>query len=112
MGFMDQIQVTGPVQSLSFNSAAGGDIVVVPAVTGKSIKIYRLILQDTGAQTITFKDGAAISLTGPMDFAALSGIILDPTSLPWFETTAGNAFIINASAATKIAGKVDFIVQT
>lgn len=111
MGFMDQIEVTGPVLSVAYNSSASGDTIAVPAVAGKKLEIYRVIVVVTGATTLTFKDGAGTSLTGPMDIGALGSIILDPTSLPWFETSAGNDFIINSSAATKVAGKIDYIVQ-
>lgn len=111
MGFMDQICVTGPVLTLSFSVSTIGDNIIVPAVAGKKLEIYRIILQSTGAQNMAFKDGAATSLTGVMDFAALSGIVLDPTSLPWFEISAGNDFILNLSANTKVSGKVDYIVQ-
>jgi|SRR5882672_2797875 len=111
MGFMDQVCVTGPIISVPYNSSAANDTVAAAAVAGKKLEIYRILLVITGATTITFKDGAGTSLTGPMDISALGQITLDPTSLPWFETSAGNDFIINSSAATKVAGKIDYIVQ-
>jgi len=111
MGFMDQINIGGQLIAASFNFAATGDNIIAAAVPGKKLAIYRLLLSSTGAQTLIFKDGAGTSLSGPMDFGALAFIFLDPTNLPWFETSAGNAFIINASAATKISGKVDYIVE-
>jgi hypothetical protein len=110
VSYLQQVQVAGPILSASFNSAAGGDVTVVAAVAGKRIEIMRIMLANTAANTITFKDGAATSLTGPMDFAALTSVFAEGDNAPLFETSIGNAFIIN-SGATKIAGKVDYTLS-
>jgi hypothetical protein len=111
MAYLSQVNVAGPILSASFSSAAGGDIVAVAAVTGKKIEVMRVFFANTGANSLTFKDGAGTSLTGVMDFGALAVFYAEGDNAPLFETSPGNAFIINASAATKVAGKIDYTLS-
>ena len=90
--------------SISF--ATTGDNVIVAAVAGQIIQVYRIFLITTTAITLTFKDGAGTTLTGGLPLAANGAITLDHSGDPWFVTTAGNAFILNQSGTSQISGAV------
>jgi len=111
MAYLSQVQTPGPILSASFSVASIGDNTVVAAVAGKKIDIVRIMFTNTGANSITFKDGAGTALTGVMDFAALAPFYAEGDNCPLFETATGNAFIINLTAATKVAGKVDYTLS-
>lgn len=99
------------LQTTVINSAAGGNLTVVAAVAGSKVKVYRLILVPSAAVTVTIFDGAN-ALTGPMALAANTPFILDINHLlePAFETSTGNAFIVNTGTAVQISGKADYLV--
>lgn len=99
------------LQSAIINSAAGGDLVIVAAVAGQSVRVYRLILFAITASNITMKDGAGTSLTGAMTIGAGGSIQLPFDGEPWFTTTAGNSFIVNSSAAVQVSGRAYFVQQ-
>lgn len=95
---------TNPLTPAPIDAAAAGDNTLVAAVATKSIKVYRLFLVVAAPTVLTFKSGAATALTGAMSFAANGAITLDLASLPWFETAAGEAFVLNSSNAVQISG--------
>ena len=99
------------LQSAIINSAAGGDLVIVAAVAGQAVRVYRLILFPITASNITIKDGANTSLTGAMTIGTGGLIQLPYDGEPWFVTSVGNAFIINSSAAVQVSGRAYFIQQ-
>jgi len=100
----------------AINFSASGDNVVVPAVAGKQIKVYRLKLLCASATALSFKDGVGGTvLEGPMPFSANQGMIEDYTSIdmpPWYTTSPGNALVINSSNAVQIGGALDYSVGT
>lgn len=100
------------LQTAAFSNATGGDLTIIAAVSGQRIRVYKIYLVVTAATTLTFKDGSSNSLSGGMDLAANGSITLDFDGQPWHLTSPGNAYIINSSAATKVAGQVYFTQNT
>ena len=88
--------------------ATSGDNVVVAAVAAKSVAVYRLYFTVASATNITIKDGAGNALTGAMAVASNGSFFFDLNGLPWWNTTAGNAFIINSSAPVQVSGRVEY----
>ena len=85
------------------NNAAGGDIPLVAAVGGKSVKLYRLLLFATNPTLITFKDGST-PLSGPIQLLESGSIVLDFSGDPWYQSSVGATLNINSSVATQISG--------
>src|SRR5678816_2125783 len=111
MPYLSQVNMAVPLLSAPFSGASIGDNIAIAAVPGKKIEVMRIWFANTGANSITFKDGAATALTGVMDFAALATFYAEGDNAPLFETALGNAFIINLSAAAKVSGKVDYTLS-
>lgn len=104
----------GPIKFAAItNAAASGDTTLVAAVTGKRYIVVNYAIVATGAVSVKFKDGASTDLTGAMALAANGGVSFatDPTS-PAFQTSVGNALVINASGAVQVSGHIAYIEQT
>lgn len=101
------LQTTPQLTSAVVNGALLGDNVLVAAVAGQVIRVYRLILVFAGACTVTIYNGAAgAALTGAMSMSQYGSIVLDFDGEPWFTTTAGLAFVANLSAGVQMSGCV------
>ena len=97
--------------SAIINSSAIGDNTVVPGQPGYAIRVISFVLTFSGAVNLKFKDGAATDLTGllyglgtaPLPIrAAPSGV----NARGHFQTSKGNALILNLSAAIPVGGWV------
>lgn len=91
-------------------AATSGDNTIVSAVTGKKIRVKRLVGIAAAAVSLYFTSGAAGTVifggsTNKIALAANGGFVL-PDSPGWMETAAGSALIMNLSAAVAVAGGV------
>ena len=96
------------LNSAPINSAAGGDLVIVAAVSGKQIKVYQLEIMGLASLTIQPKDGTGgTAFTGVETTVAGVPLIFPNTGVPWFVTSSGNAFVI-ATSAFQCSGHVQY----
>ena len=105
--YMAQAQ-SNPLSQTPINFAASGNNTVVAAVAGKGIYVYRMYFTVAGATNITIYNGTT-PLTGAIPLATNGSYVLDFSGIPWYTVTAGNAFIINSSAAVQVSGAADYI---
>lgn len=101
---------TAFLTQIGVNQTTSGDLTIIPAVVGKTIRVYRVFLMSSVAGSITPKDGAT-AFCGPLPFSANGGLIMDFDGEPWFTCTPGNAFVINMSAAGQLSGRVGYTVS-
>lgn len=96
-------------KSAKITSAASGDNTVVTGVSTKLIKVHAIVLNATGTVNAKWKDGASTDLTGPMNFQAREGYTIN-VQPPAFllATSAGNALILNLSAAVEVDGFISY----
>lgn len=93
---------------LNFNG--NGDNNAIAAVTGQTIKVWKIAFTTAGAVNVTFKDGTT-ALSGAFVFTANgSNMILYYDGSPHFVTSPGNAFVMNLSAGVAITGEVWYTV--
>lgn len=100
---------TGAVPALSKASisvSSSGNNTLISGVSGQSIKVFKMFLVFGGAANATFQDGSSTALTGAMPFLSNGSIVLDLDSVPWFTTSAGNAFVLNLSTGVTATGTV------
>jgi len=97
------------IKTETINDAASGDNTLVALVTGKRIKVFAIVLISEGTVNVTFKSGASTSLTGAMNFQAREGFTI-AVSPPAFvlQTAAGEAFVMNLSAAVQVDGWIAY----
>ncbi len=107
-GFGAQVQVPGKIENAKIDFSGSGDNTIVAASSGKRVFVYRLYFILGAITDIIFKDGTT-ALTGAMPFLANGFMILDPTQVPWHQTSAGAAFVINSSNAVQVSGSIGFI---
>lgn len=101
---------TAFLTQIGVNQTTAGDLTIVPAVPGKTIRVYRVFLMSAVSGSLTPKDGT-VAFCGPLPFAANGGLIMDFDGEPWFTCTPGNAFVINMSAAGQLSGRVGYTVS-
>lgn len=99
----------------AINAASSGDNTLVAAVTGKRIRVHAYELSASAAANGKFKDGAATDLTG-LIYLAAAGAAADAVERTndadgLFQTTAGNALVLNLSAAVAVGGWVDYTLD-
>ncbi len=82
---------------------------VVPAVTGKKIKVYAVKLIVSAAISINFRDGAATDLEGSMSLTANAGYVESVTP-PFFLfcTAAGNDLDLVIVGAGTVTGRISY----
>lgn len=103
--------LAGQLTGIAINCTAAGDNVLVAAVAGSVIRVYRMLVVFAAADTITLYDGAAgVALTGLMSMSQYGSIVLDFSGEAWFETTAGNAFVLNMTAGVQASGRLWYTV--
>lgn len=106
---------TGEGKALKFASisaATSGDNTVVAAVTGSRIKVVSYVLVAAGLVTVKWKSGAATDLSGAMSLAANGGVAIpgQPSS-HIAQTAAGQALVLNLSAAVQVSGHVAYFEE-
>jgi len=83
--------------------ASAGDNTIVAAVTGKKIRVLQYALVVSAATTVIWKSGTT-PITGDMPFAANGGISSPFSPSGLFETSAGEALVLNLSAGNPVSG--------
>ena len=115
MSYNDVSQLSGrdPVLKSAAISIAGmGDNTVVAAVTGQRVKVMHLSLFTSGAVNVQVKSGAGTNLTGAFTFLANQGWAFDAAGgNKAMMTTAGDALVVNLSAAVTVTGYVQFFQE-
>lgn len=99
---------TTPLTNAAVSFSSSGDNTVVSGTGGQTIRVHRIMFVVAGTVNVTLKDGASTSLSGAIPMTAYGGLILDLSDTPWFVTAAGNAFIINLSAAVQVSGFIQY----
>jgi len=79
---------------------------LVAAVAGERVFVFRMFFLAVGAVDVEIRDGTTTEMTGPMALNQTVGIWMDYSDEPWFITTAGNALVMNLSAAVQVSGRV------
>lgn len=85
--------------------SAQGAATVIAAQPGTTIRVYKLLLMAGGAVTLTPRSGST-PLTGGLPLQSGGGMVLDGSSSPWFTCGAGEAFVLNLSAAVQVSGRI------
>lgn len=92
------------MDTISFSGL--GDNVIVSGIAKKKIYVYRIWFVVGGATNITFKNGTSTSLSGAAPMTAYGSFALDISNIPWYQTSAGNDFILGSSASVQVSGTV------
>jgi hypothetical protein len=92
-----------------FAAAASGDNTIVPLVGGKKIRVLAYDLSPSGAVNAKWKSGSG-EITGLYYMAAAgNGQARNFNLMGWFETLAGEALVLNLSAAVPCGGVVGYV---
>lgn len=90
----------------SITASASGDNTVVAAVTGKKIQVERFLIMSSGSVNAKWRSGTT-DISGLLYLVANSGATAPGFgSEYWLETVAGQALVLNLSAAVPVGGLV------
>lgn len=96
-------------KSAKIQASTSGDNTIVTGVSTKLIKVHAIVLNATGTVNVKFKDGASTDLTGAMNFQAREGYTINVTPPAFLlATSAGNALVLNLSAAVEVDGFLSY----
>jgi hypothetical protein len=99
-----------PVKYAIIDAASSGDNTIVPAVTGKKIRVLSLYYLAAGTVTVRFESGAGgTALTGQMQHTAQTGCVLGENDHGWFETASGELLNLELSGAISVDGCLSYI---
>jgi len=103
----------GTIAEAVIDTASSGDNTLVAAVTGQTIRLYKIVLYANAANTVILKDGASTKLMGNIDLPAKAGYVIDNDSSGHcpFTCTVSNALVLNLSAATQVSGRVWYTID-
>jgi hypothetical protein len=82
-----------------------GDHIVIPGSPGLQTHVYGMFFSVDGPVNVTFRSGAT-ALSGSLQFANASNIVLPTLAEPWFVTAIGEDFIMNTNAARQLGGRL------
>lgn len=112
LAFVTNSSAREPLTEAAINFANTGDNTIVAGVIGSGIYVFKYFLVVTSATVLTFWDGSSVSgnqLTGPISLIANEAMVFTFDTRPWYSTTVGNAFVINASNGAQVSGRVYYL---
>ncbi len=109
-----ELRRTVDIQSVPIEASSNGDNTLVLGQVNKTIRVIAFHLQGTGTVNAKFTDGAGgVDLTGAYNFQAREGNTSPAVTPPYslFQTTPGNALVLNLSAGVQVVGFVSFFTE-
>jgi len=92
-------------------AASNGDNTIISATGGKRIRVLSGAIVASGSVNVKFTDGAGGSgITGTMNFVSNSGVQIPFAPVGNFQTSSGNALVLNLSGATNVGGWLTYLL--
>lgn len=100
-----------PIKSVGTSVASSGDNTIVSGVTSKNIRVLSWSVQAQGSVTVRWEDGSGTNISAPWQLLAREGVVKGPEALGhfYFESAAGQALVLNLSAAITVGVEVVYI---
>ena len=95
------------------NASTAGDTLVVPAVSGKRVRVLAYVLVSSGMVTVRWRSGSGsgtTDLTGGMQLVTVGGVAAEY----WgglFETGVGEGLWLNLSSSVSVGGHITYEVD-
>lgn len=103
---MNDADAFADLQADAISFSLAGDNVIVSGIAKKKIYVYRIWFVVGGSTNVTFKNGPSTSLSGAATMSANGSFALDISNVPWYQTSAGNDFILGSSSSVQVSGTV------
>jgi hypothetical protein len=105
------VTVTPALTNLNFDVEPmnAGDNQLVAGVANETVKLYRGIFSVGAATLLKFTDGPAGTVLFTMFLQAGGSLTFEPSGIPWFVTSAGNALTLNSSNAVNGYGGFGYV---
>ena len=94
------------------DSAGTGDVTIVAAVAGKRIRVVSTQFKAAGVVSTKWTSSAAgTTIDGVQSNVDGSGQQLSLNPAGWFETIAGEALVLNKTAAVQVGGSLLYTLE-
>lgn len=104
----DAASAEATIKFASVDVASSGDNTIVSSVASKRIVVLNYVLVASAANTVQWKSATAGAITGGMQLAANGGVSAE-SQFGMFATTAGEALVLNLSAASSVDGHITYV---
>lgn len=94
MGVFDELNLPGALQQGAITQAAAGTLVLIAAAAGKVASLMGVELALTVAGTVQFQDTTGVALSGIINLAAGTPLVLPICNAPWFTAVIGRGIQI------------------
>lgn len=111
-GESNQMTAGGTVVTPKFAAIAAsgsGDNTIVALVSGKKIRVLNYVLVANGTVNVKWKSSTTTDKTGLAYLVANTGVASPHAPTGLFETAAGEALVLNLSAAIAVGGHLSYI---
>jgi len=98
-------QAASGLLELPINFATTGDHILIAAVAGKIIRIWKLLLWSNGDQSVSIRDGVT-PMMGVIDLAQGGVVLLPKDTDPWFTLGTNSPLNVNTTQAVQCSGRV------
>jgi hypothetical protein len=89
-------------------NGTGSTIQICAGSSGKTVRLYRLLLMVGAATNLTFQDGST-PLSGALPCLANALLTLDLSGDPWYTSSPGNPLNIANSADVQVSGTAWYV---
>ena len=105
------VNIVPPLTNPNFDvePMVSGDNVLVAAVVGESVKLYRGIFTVGAATVLKFTDGPSGTVLFTAYLQAGGSVTFAPSGIPWLTTSVGNALVLNSSNAVNGYGGYGYV---
>jgi hypothetical protein len=86
-----------------------GDNQLVAGVLAQTVKFYRGIFSVDNPAVLSFTDGPGGALLFAASLTAGGSVAFQVSGVPWFVASAGNALILNTTAAVNLYGGIGYV---
>lgn len=98
------------VKPIKISCSSSGDNTIVSLVSDKKIRVLSWDLISNGIVNVKWKSSSTTELTGLYYLIANTGIAKSFTELGfYFETSIGEALVLNLSAAIAVGGSINYV---
>ena len=103
---------TTSIKHQTFNKSTAAVETIIPAVTGKTLRVLGLMLFTHGAVTVTWTSlGTGAVILPAASFVGNGGIVASAGGVPMFSAPAGEGIRLTLSAAIQVTGVLSYIEE-
>jgi hypothetical protein len=103
----DVLLNTSDLTQVPFSQSTAASFTVAAGVTTQTIKVYRMRIFASAAQTATIRSNTTLA-EGPIPLAANGQLILNLSSRPYYKTAQGEGLVVQLGTTGLTTGMIEY----